>query len=140
MTTTLPPIVHTASRERFDEHLRKALTPNGSVFSSGRFVIRADGTARFDRHHHDYTELWLIASGRGTVTLDGTEYEAGTGDIVVTAAGVEHDIVAVVEELTIFWVSFDLPDDGSTEHLHRDPQQADRHLVPVRQDAGGDRG
>jgi mannose-6-phosphate isomerase-like protein (cupin superfamily) len=137
-TTTPPPIVRTAARERFDEQIRAALTPGGSVFSAGRFVIRGDGTARFDRHHHEYTEMWLIVSGCGTVALDDTEYAVAPGDIVVTTAGVEHDIVAVAEEMTVFWVSFDLPEGASTEHLHRDPQQADKHLVPVRH-AGGQR-
>lgn len=132
------PIVHTADRERFTDRNRDTLTPDGSVFSAGRFVIRADGTARFDKHYHDYTELWLIASGRGTVTLDTAAYEVGVGDLVVTAPGVEHDIVEVTEELVVFWVSFDLPDGASTEHLHRDPQHADKHPVPVRRSEGGE--
>ena len=43
-------IIHGAARER--------LTPENSppdcpASSAGMFVIRADGTARFDRHHHD---------------------------------------------------------------------------------------
>lgn len=138
--TAKPPIVHTASRERFDELMRDALTPAGSVFSAGTFVIRGDGTARFDRHHHEYTEMWLIAAGHGAVTLDDTEYEVGGGDIIITPAGIEHDIVAVTDEMTIFWVSFDLPAGGSTEHLHRETQHAEKHLVPVRHVFGSDRG
>lgn len=140
MNAISTPIVHTAARERFADRIRDALTPGGSVFSAGRFVIRADGTARFDRHHHDFTELWLIASGRGTITLDAAAYEVSSGDLVVTAPGVEHDIVEVTEELTVFWVSFDLPEGASTDHLHRDPQHADKHPVPVRRADGGEHG
>ncbi|MFF5209519.1 hypothetical protein [Streptosporangium sp. NPDC000396] len=57
-------VIHAAARQRLTAENR----PNGCPASSaGMFVIRADGTARFDRHYHDIGEFWFIASGKGTV-------------------------------------------------------------------------
>ncbi|WP_035847316.1 cupin domain-containing protein [Kitasatospora azatica] len=122
-------VFHTAGRQR----ITPADLPDGSsVFSSGQFVIRADGTARFDRHYHDFPELWMVAAGHGTVLVGDTEHQVGPGDIVHTAPGLEHDILNVSDELRVFWLSFDRPDGSDGAHLHRTPAHADKHLVPVR--------
>ncbi|MCG5215481.1 cupin domain-containing protein [Streptosporangium sp. KLBMP 9127] len=120
-------IIHGAVRER--------LTPENSppdcpASSAGMFVIRADGTARFDRHHHDIGEFWFVARGIGTVHVGGTDHLVGPGDIVYTPAGAEHDVVDVAEELHVFWLSAPLTPGTYGAHLHRDPAAA-RHLVPV---------
>lgn len=96
------------------------------------FVIRADGTARFDRHHHDFEEFWSVAAGSGIVAIGDAEHPVGPGDIVHTPPQVEHDIVAVTEELRIFWLSGPLPPGSTGAHLHRDATDAVKHPVPYR--------
>lgn len=121
-------LIRTCQRERLDDANR----PEGCPASSaGQFVIRADGTARFDRHYHDMGEFWLIAAGAGTVTVANNHYQVGAGDIVYTPAGLEHDIVEVTDELRIFWLSAPVPAGGSGAHLHRSPDLAHKHPVPV---------
>ena len=124
-------VIHAGARERLGPDNR----PENSVASSaGMFVIRADGTARFDRHHHDFEEFWLVARGTGTITLDGLDHTVGPGDIVHTPPGVDHDIVAVGEELHIFWLSGPLPPGSTGGHLHRNAEDAHKHPVLCRTD------
>jgi len=126
---------------------RKRLTqdnwpPGCPASSAGQFVIRADGTARFDRHHHDFAEFWFVASGSGTLSVAGVHHEVGPGDIVYTPAGHDHDIIDVAEEMRIFWLSAELPPDSTGGHLHARPQDAEKHQVPIRErvaDASGAR-
>jgi len=121
-------LIRTSQRERLDHGNR----PDGCPASSaGLFVIRADGTARFDRHYHDMGEFWLIATGTGTVAVGEDHYRVGAGDIVYTPAGVEHDIIDVTTELRIFWLSSPVPTGGSGAHLHRSPDLTDKHPVPA---------
>ncbi|GAA1439105.1 cupin domain-containing protein [Nocardiopsis tropica] len=121
-------IIRTSQRQRLTADNR----PHGCpADSAGGFVIRADGTARFDRHFHDVDEFWFVSAGSGTITLDGAEHRVGTGDIVLLSAGVEHDITAVGEELHVFWLTTALPDGQAVEHLHRSPEDAIKHPVPV---------
>lgn len=127
-------LIRTAERERLTEDNRPSGCP---AFSAGQFVIRADGTGRFDRHYHDFHEFWLIAAGAGTVTVDDLSHDVVAGDIMYTPAGATHDIVTVSEELHVFWVSLNPPAGGSGQHLHLDPSDATKHLVTV---VGGHRG
>ncbi|MFE3198510.1 DegT/DnrJ/EryC1/StrS family aminotransferase [Embleya sp. NPDC059237] len=123
-------VIRAARRERLTQDNR----PQGCPASSaGQFVIRADGTARFDRHHHNFAEFWFIASGSGTLAVAGVHHEVGPGDIVYTPAGHDHDIIDVAEELRIFWLSAELPSGSTGAHLHADPQDAEKHQVPVRE-------
>ncbi|KQV20877.1 MULTISPECIES: AraC family ligand binding domain-containing protein [unclassified Kitasatospora] len=122
-------VFHTNDRQRITA---ADLPDDCSVFSSGQFVIRADGTGRFDRHFHDFAEFWMVASGHGTVLVGDTEHPVGPGDIIYTAPGLAHDILDIAEELRIFWLSCDLPPGSDGAHMHRTPGDADKHLVPVR--------
>jgi mannose-6-phosphate isomerase-like protein (cupin superfamily) len=119
-------VFHTGDRQRITAENRP---DNCSVFSAGQFVIRADGTAHFDRHYHDFPEFWMIGSGRGTVLVGDTEYPVGPGDIVYTAPGLVHDILDVTDELRIFWLSCDLPGGSDGAHLHQTPDDARKHPV-----------
>lgn len=123
-------VIRAGARERLDASNRPAGCP---VSSAGMFVIRSDGTARFDRHFHDFDEFWFIASGRGIVNLGDVEYSVGEGDIIHTSAGVDHDITTVAESMRIFWLSGPLPDGSAGAHLHRHPADAAKHLVTVDQ-------
>jgi dTDP-4-amino-4,6-dideoxygalactose transaminase/mannose-6-phosphate isomerase-like protein (cupin superfamily) len=127
-------VIRAAQRERLTQDNR----PQGCPASSaGQFVIRADGTARFDRHHHDFAEFWFVASGSGTLSVAGVHHEVGPGDIVYTPAGHDHDIIDVAEELRIFWLSAELPPNSTGGHLHSSPQDAEKHQIPVREHITG---
>lgn len=121
-------LIRTSHRERLDASNRPDGCPASSV---GLFVIRADGTGRFDRHYHDFSEFWLVATGSGTIRVGDDLHQVQPGDVAYTPAGVEHDIIEVTEELRIFWLSAPFPDGGSGAHLHREPDLAAKHLVPV---------
>jgi quercetin dioxygenase-like cupin family protein len=41
-------------------------------------------------HRHPYDEIQFIQSGRGVWNVDGKEFEAGAGDILVIKAGEVH--------------------------------------------------
>jgi mannose-6-phosphate isomerase-like protein (cupin superfamily) len=74
--------------------------------------------ARFDRHHHDDHELWLITKGRAKVFTDGGEAYVQTGDVVMTRAGDPHDVLEVYEELEGIFVETGHPRGGRTGHLY----------------------
>lgn len=121
-------VIHAGARQRLGPENR----PDGCPASSaGMFVVRADGTARFDRHFHDFDEFWFVAAGCGTITLDDVEHRVEPGDIIHTRPGVEHDIIAVALELRVFWLSGPLPPGSTGAHLHRVPTAATKHPVPV---------
>lgn len=121
-------VIHAGARERLDASNRPTGCP---ASSAGMFVIRADGTARFDRHFHDFDEFWFVAAGRGTVSVAGVQCTVEAGDIIHTAPGVDHDITTVAEEMRVFWLSGPLPEGSAGAHLHRTPADAAKHPVPV---------
>jgi mannose-6-phosphate isomerase-like protein (cupin superfamily) len=41
-------------------------------------------------HRHDYEEMFIVHSGRGTYTVGDTTVEAGPGDVVLIPSGVPH--------------------------------------------------
>ncbi len=49
-------------------------------------------------HRHPYDEVQFIRSGRGLYTVDGVEFEAGGGDILVIKAGEIHGFRCIGEE------------------------------------------
>ena len=42
-------------------------------------------------HRHPYDEIQFIREGRGCYKVDGVEFEAGAGDILVIKAGEIHE-------------------------------------------------
>jgi quercetin dioxygenase-like cupin family protein len=46
-------------------------------------------------HRHPYDEIQFINEGRGRWTVNGEEFEAGAGDILVVKAGEVHSFVAI---------------------------------------------
>jgi mannose-6-phosphate isomerase-like protein (cupin superfamily) len=107
------------------------------VTSAGTFRVEPNG--RFDLHYHDCDEYWLVFSGRARVLVGSQTYTVGPGDIVCTPTGTEHDVVAVAETLEAFWFEAATPPGGRVGHLHRTPEAAEGHEVPLLEDtnAGG---
>jgi len=115
------------------------------VTAIGRFALPAKG-ARFDRHHHDDHELWLIVRGKAKVVTEQSEHYVQAGDVVMTQAGDAHDIVEIYEELEGFFVETGHPPGGRPGHLYDTDDERLGHDVrwrplpsdfPVRQPAGG---
>ena len=46
-------------------------------------------------HRHPYDEIQFIREGRGAYVVDGREFEAGAGDILVIKAGEVHSFRAI---------------------------------------------
>ena len=49
-------------------------------------------------HRHPYDEVQFIRSGRGLYQVNGQEFEAGAGDILVITAGEIHSFRCIGEE------------------------------------------
>lgn len=49
-------------------------------------------------HRHPYDEVQFIRSGRGRYVVDGREFEAGPGDILVIKAGEVHQFTCIGDE------------------------------------------
>jgi hypothetical protein len=94
------------------------------IGSAGRFTISADG-GRFDRHFHDAPELWFIGSGDALVAIGDESTCVGPGDIVLTPAGVVHDIVEMYAPVSGFFCH----PFGDHVHKHADPHDASGHEV-----------
>jgi mannose-6-phosphate isomerase-like protein (cupin superfamily) len=100
------------------------------VAAIGRFTVPVAG-GRFDRHHHDDHEIWFIAAGKAKILTDGTEQYVQAGDIVLTRAGDDHDVVEVYEDLRGFFTETGHPGGGRTGHLHASAVEAAGHPVPA---------
>ena len=48
-------------------------------------------------HRHPYDEVQFIREGRARYVVDGNEFEAGAGDILVIKAGEVHSFTAIGE-------------------------------------------
>lgn len=49
-------------------------------------------------HRHPYDEIQFIQSGRGLWNVNGEEFEAGAGDILVIKAGEVHSFKCIGDE------------------------------------------
>lgn len=49
-------------------------------------------------HRHPYDEVQFIRGGRGRWTVNGEEFEAGPGDILVIKAGEVHSFTCIGDE------------------------------------------
>ncbi|MGX5682693.1 AraC family ligand binding domain-containing protein [Schumannella luteola] len=86
------------------------------IGSIGRFAVPLEG-GRFERHHHDDHEVWLIWEGKAKILVDGEERYVQAGDIVLTQAGDIHDIVEVYETVRGFFLESGHPAGGRIGHL-----------------------
>ena len=68
------------------------VTFEGEPYGSGVsfFLVNNAPGAGPDLHKHPYPETWIVRSGRARFTADGTDVEAGPGDIVVVGAETPH--------------------------------------------------
>lgn len=100
------------------------------VTGAGIFRIPTVG-GRMDCHYHDCNEYWLIFKGKAKVLSEGIEYYVKPGDILCTAAGEEHDILEVYEDLEAFWFEDATPEGGRIGHLHKTEEKGKGHDVPA---------
>ncbi len=54
------------------------------------FLLSAEPGRGPGPHRHPYDEVQFVREGRGVWTVDGQEFEAGAGDILVIKAGEVH--------------------------------------------------
>ena len=59
------------------------------------FLFRGERGAGPGPHRHPYDEIQFVQEGRGTWTVNGAEFEAGAGDILVIKAGEVHSFTAI---------------------------------------------
>jgi mannose-6-phosphate isomerase-like protein (cupin superfamily) len=99
------------------------------VTSAGVFRVEPDG--RFDRHFHDCDEYWLVIGGRARILVGERTLDVAKGDIVCIETDTDHDVLGVWEPFEAFWFEAATPPGGRTGHLHRLPEDAERHAVPL---------
>lgn len=73
---------------------------NGEVNVSV-FLFNGQPGAGPGPHRHPYDEVQFIQQGRGLWTVDGTEFEAGAGDILVIKAGEVHSFKCIGDEALV---------------------------------------
>jgi mannose-6-phosphate isomerase-like protein (cupin superfamily) len=100
------------------------------VTSAGTFRVERNG--RFDRHHHDCDEYWLIYQGSARILVGDHEYVITRGDIVCIETGLDHDVLEIYEPIEAFWFEGPLDPGGQAGHLHRTEVDLAGHLVPGR--------
>jgi quercetin dioxygenase-like cupin family protein len=61
------------------------------------FLVRALPGKGPGPHRHPYDEIQFVREGRGLWTVDGKEFEAGAGDILVIKAGEVHGFHCIGE-------------------------------------------
>ena len=68
------------------------VTFEGEQYGSGVsfFLVNNEPGMGPDLHKHPYSETWIVRSGKARFTADGTDVEAGPGDIVVVGAETPH--------------------------------------------------
>ncbi len=66
---------------------------NVSVFLLSALPGRGPGP-----HRHPYDEVQFVRGGRGLWVVDGKEFEAGAGDILVIKAGEVHSFRCIGDE------------------------------------------
>ncbi len=111
---------------RIDEENRP---PWADLTSAGTFRIEPED--RYDPHYHAGHEYWLISRGRGVVELDGERHKLEGGDILAIERGRVHDIVGLWEPLEGFWFEGPVPSGESGGHIHRAPEDAEGHVIPL---------
>jgi quercetin dioxygenase-like cupin family protein len=61
------------------------------------FLLNAQPGRGPGPHRHPYDEIQFIREGRGAYVVDGKEFEAGAGDILVIKAGEIHGFRCIGE-------------------------------------------
>lgn len=59
------------------------------------FLLNAQPGRGPGPHRHPYDEVQFVREGRGIWKVDGKEFEAGAGDILVIKAGEVHEFKAI---------------------------------------------
>lgn len=70
---------------------------NGAVNMSAFLFNGAPGSGP-RAHRHPYDEVQFIRSGRGLYVVNGEQFEAGAGDILVIKAGDVHGFQTIGDE------------------------------------------
>ena len=65
------------------------------------FLFRGERGAGPGPHRHPYDEIQFVQEGRGKWTVNGEEFEAGAGDILVIKAGEVHSFTSIGDELLV---------------------------------------
>jgi quercetin dioxygenase-like cupin family protein len=73
-------------------------------------------------HRHPYDEVQFIREGRGRYNVDGKEFEAGAGDILVIKAGEIHSFKCI-GEAPLVQLDVHLSPDFIQENLGQEKQR-----------------
>ena len=69
------------------------------------FLLEAEPGKGPRPHRHPYDEVQFVRAGRGRWTVNGREFEAGAGDILVIKAGEVHSFIVIgdvnMEQLSV---------------------------------------
>jgi len=89
-------------------------------FRKGGIHYYKPGESLVERHYHDCDEIWIVLSGKARVHSGGQDYIVGTGDIVWTKMGEEHELLEIIEyPYSHIWMEWALQGLSRPGHLHR---------------------
>lgn len=85
------------------------------------------GLARFqagmknvtELHYHDCDEFIFMVEGQCVIRSEGQTYVLMPGDLFVTRAGDEHELLEIIEDTLYFWAETELLGQKRTGHLHK---------------------
>ena len=80
---------------RYDDRRGGAFEGEGHGSEISFFVVDMDPGNGPRAHHHPYSETFVVQAGRALFELDGSQVEAGPGDVVVAPGGASHKFTAL---------------------------------------------
>ena len=87
-------------KQQGDEAYREFLRRDG--MSLGVYRLPAGGTD--GQHPHAADEVYVVVSGRGTLTVGARRIEVGPGSVVSVDPGADHHFTDISEDLTLLVV------------------------------------
>jgi len=100
---------HTGARE--GKHFKSTL------FHSDRMLLGLNclegGQAQRVHTHVNQDKFYMVLEGRGAFTVDESEFEGGTGDVIWAPAGVDHGVANPGPERLVLLVGIAPPPGGS---------------------------
>jgi len=91
--------------------------PEWSRFSNCGLYKLSRGEKEEDYHFHDCDEYFIITEGKGILLLEGKEYSIVAEDCVCIPMGGKHQILEVLEDLTLVWIYDELRGERRKGHI-----------------------
>ncbi len=86
--------------------------------ASSAAILSNDRGKAIEAMAQAFNEYWIIIQGRGIATSEGTTYQLGPGDMLLTKAGDEHSLIVTEEMVAVYYYGV-MPEGGRFGYLYR---------------------